>query len=310
MEKFIILPDVSCDLSEELRKKYGLVDYINGYVHINNRSIVTTLDWNNISREEFYETLSNKKNKVTSAISSIEEVYNKFKKYADLGYNIISMSISSKISGTYNVALKACERIKEEYPNINICCVDTCRMSGSYGLLVLYALQMQKDGKSYEEVINWLEENKKRVHQMGPIDDLSFVARRGQISKGKAIMGNLVGIKPMGDCNSDGYVTVLTKVKGIKKAFDITVKYIKKCGVDLENQILLISHSDREKYANTLKELLEENIKCKNIYISDVFCGSGTNIGPGMIGVYFLGNPVTEEVIKEKEIMNSCLEEI
>lgn len=310
MEKFIILPDVSCDLSEELRKEYGLVDYINGYVHINNRSIVTTLDWNNISREEFYKTLANKKNKVTSAIASIEEVYNKFKKYADLGYNIISMSISSKISGTYNVALKASERIKEEYSNINICCIDTLRMSGSYGLLVLYALQMQKDGKSYEDVINWLEENKKRVHQMGPIDDLSFVARRGQISKGKAIMGNLVGIKPMGDCNSDGYVTVLTKVKGIKKAFDITVKYIKKCSVDLENQILLISHTDREKYANTLKELLEENIKCKNVYISDVFCGSGTNIGPGMIGVYFLGNPVSEEVIKEKEIMNSCLEEI
>lgn len=309
MEKFIILPDVTCDLSEELRKEYGLVDYVNGYVHINTRSIVTTLDWSNISRNEFYSTLANKKNKVTSAVASPEEFYQKFKKYASLGYSIISMSISSKISGTYDVSLSAANRIKEEFPDINIHCVDSRRMSGSFGLLVLYALQMQKEGRSYDEIVCWLEENKYRVHQMGPIDDLTFIARRGQISKGKAIMGNLVGIKPMGDCNADGYVTVLAKVKGIKKAFDITAAYVKKTAVDIENQIILISHSDREQYANTLKEKLLQTISCKNIYISDVFSGCGTNIGPGMIGVYFLGNPISDDVIKEKEIMNSCLED-
>ena len=82
-----------------------------------------------------------------------------------------------------------------------------------------YAVITFDDGyKSLDEILPWLEENKNRVHQMGPIDDLTFIARRGRISKGKAFMGNLAGIKPMGDCNEEGYATVLAKAKGMKKA--------------------------------------------------------------------------------------------
>ena len=233
MEKFVILPDITCDLSEEIRNHFGLKDYISGHVHIDDRDIRTMLDWSIISREEFYKTLANKKRKVTSATPSPEEYYIAFKKYVEEGYGVISMSISSKISATFDVASSAAKRIKEEYPDANIYCFDSKRMSGSFGLLVMYACEMCNEGKSFEEVVTWLEENKARVHQMGPIDDLTFVARRGQISPGKAFMGNLVGIKPMGDCNSDGYVTVLAKVKGIKNALDITVSYLEKVGISI-----------------------------------------------------------------------------
>lgn len=308
MSKFIIIPDVTCDLSNELREYFGLKDYIMGYVQINGKSIKTRLDWENISRDEFYKTLSNKKNQVSSAAATPEEYYQTFKTYVEEGYSVLSMSISSKISATYNVACGAAKRVKEELPNANIYCLDTTRMSGSFGLLVCYALEQQKEGKSFEEVINYLEENKARVHQMGPIDDLTFVARRGQISKGKAIMGNLVGVKPMGDSNADGYVTVLAKVKGIKKALNATVEYVKSLAVDMENQYLLIMHSDRDAYANELKAKFEESCKFKKIFISDVFSGCGTNIGPGMICTYFLGNPVTSDLQFEKETLVACIE--
>lgn len=307
MKKFVVLPDVTCDLSQEIREYFGLTDYIRGYVHVNDESIRTTLDWENVTREGFYKTLANKKNVVSSAAASPEEYYQTFKKYVDEGYDVLSMSISSKISATYNIAVSAAKRVKEECPDCNIYCFDSTRMSGSFGLLVAYACELQSKGKSFEEVIEWLESNKNRVHQMGPIDDLTFVARRGQISKGKAFMGNLVGIKPMGDSNTDGYVTVLAKVKGIKTALDATVAYVKTIATDTENEYAFIMHSDREKYAYELKEKLEASVKFKKVFVSDVFSGCGTNIGPGMIGVYFMGAPISEDLAAEKEALNAAI---
>ena len=309
MKDFVILPDVTCDLSQEIRDYFGLTNYIQGHVHINDDSIRTSLDWTNITRDKFYKTLSSKRNKVSSAAASPEEYYQIFKKYAEEGYGIISMSISSKISATYNIAVSAMNRIKEEYPDIDTYCLDSYRMSGSFGLLVAYACELKKNGKSFDEIVAWLEENKQRVHQMGPIDDLTFIARRGQISKGKAFMGNLVGIKPMGDSNTDGYVSVLAKVKGIKKALDITVSYIKRMATNVEEQYIFIMHSDREEYANALKEKIEKSIPCKKVFVSDVFSGCGTNIGPGMISSYFMGEPVTENSTKEKEAIDLAISE-
>lgn len=305
MKKFIILPDVTCDLSEEIRSAFGLEDYIQGYVHFSDgRDLKTTLDWSNISRDEFYKTLSNKKMEVSTAPASPEDYYVIFKKYVEAGYGILNMSISSKISSTYNVASGAADRVRKEYPDCNIYCFDSLRMAGALGLLVIYALELKKEGKSMDEVIAWLEENKHRVHQMGPIDDLIFVARRGRISMGKAIMGNFAGVKPMGDCNREGYVSVLTKAKGMNKALALTIEYTRATATDIENQYVLVSHSDRQAYAETLAEMVKKEFNPKEVFISDVFSGSGTNVGPGMVGLYFLGEEISEDLSAEKAIMD------
>ena len=309
MRKFVIIPDVTCDMSEEMREYFALDEYIRGYVHINDESMRSTLDWSGIERGKFYSTLSNKKNTVSSACSSPEEYYQIFKKYVEQDIAVLSMSISSKISATYNIATTAAARVREEFPSCSIYCFDSMRMSGSFGLLVAYACELKSQGKSFEEVIEWLEQNKARVHQMGPIDDLTFVARRGQISSGKAFMGNLVGIKPMGDSNADGYVSVLAKAKGIKKALEATVGYVKAIATDVENQYIVIAHSDREKYALDLKARIEAAINCKKVFLTDVFTACGTNIGPGMICVYFMGEPIVEDLSKEKETLTQILAE-
>lgn len=307
MREFVILPDITCDMSEEIRTFFGLRDYIRGHVHINGESLGTTLDWSLIDRASFYRALSDKRNTVSSAAASPEEYYQAFKQYAERGYDILSMSISSAISGTYNVAVSAAERIKADFPECNIYCFDSRRMSGSFGLLVAYACELRTQGKRFDEVIEWLEQNKSRVHQMGPIDDLTVVARRGQISAGKAVMGNLVGIKPMGDCNADGYVSVLAKVKGIKKALNATAEYLKQMATQPEQQYIFIMHSNREKFALTLRELVESTVSCKKVFVSDVFSGCGTNIGAGMVSLYFLGEPITEDMTREKEALERAV---
>lgn len=308
MEKYVILADVACDISKEIRDYFNVEDYIKGHVHISDgRDIQTTLDWSNIGRDDFYKTLSNKKIEVSSAPASPEEYYEIFKKYVSSGYKILSMSISSKISSTYGVAVRARERVAKEIEGSCIYCFDSCRMTSAFGLLVMYAHDLKNNGKTFEEVIKWLEENKNCVHQMGPIDDLMFVARRGRISMGKAVMGSFAGVKPMGDCSDDGYVSVLGKVKGIKKALDVTVKYVEKMAVDVENQYILVGHTDREEYANTLAEMLLEKLSPKKLFVSDIFSGSGTNVGPGMIGVYFLGDEISAKQTVEKETLCGLL---
>ncbi len=311
MSQYIILTDVTCDLSPEIRAYFGINDYIPGHVSISDgRDLVTRLDWSLISREDFYDCLSDRRKQVSTAPASPEEYYEIFKKYAEAGYDILSISISSKISSTYSVAVSAGERVSAEFPERSIYCLDALRMSGSMGLPVCYAHEMQKAGATMREVIDWLEANKMRVHQMGPIDDLMVVARRGRISMGKAIMGSFAGVKPMGDCNRDGYVTVLTKAKGMKKALAATVAYVREVATNPEEQYLLIVHSNREAYAETLRERLESELHPKKVFVSDSYSASGTNIGPGMVAVYFLGDEVTEELTREKEIMNRVMESI
>lgn len=304
MKDFVILADSTCDLGEEARHDVGMVDYIPGHAHFSDgRDIITRLDWSEISREDYYKTLSNKKMKVTTAPPSPAEFYDAFEKFAKDDIGVISISLSSKISSTYNFAKNAASEVQKNYPNAKIYCVDSFRMSGAIGLLTYYAFQMKGEGKSFDEIVAWLEENKVKVHQMGPIDDLIFVARRGRISMGKAIFGSFAGVKPMGDCNADGYTTVLTKAKGINKAFDITVQYIKETASDIENQALFIAHSNREQYALNLKEKLLA-LNPKKVYITDVYSACGGNIGPGMIGVYYLGEPISSDLSVEKAIMN------
>ena len=308
MKKFIIIPDSNCDISPELCKQFGITGYVKGYVHFSDgRDFKVSLDWDNISRKDFYAALSDKHMKISTAPGSPEDYYETFSKYAKEGYDILSISISTAISIAYNNAKNAADRIKEEYPDCKIYTCDSLRMSGSLGLLVAYAFELQKQGKSIDEIYEWLESNKRKVHQMGPIDDLIFVARRGRLSMGKAIMGSFAGVKPMGDCNSGGYVTVLTKAKGMKKALALTVAYIKRASVDIENQYVYITHSDREEQALALKEMIENTLHPKKVFLSDVYCSCGTNIGPGMICANFFGEEVSEDSSKEKEMMNDAI---
>ncbi|MBR4940908.1 MAG: DegV family EDD domain-containing protein [Clostridia bacterium] len=304
MKDYVILADVACDLSQEIRSDVGMNDYLQGHVNIDDgRDFKTTLDWSPISREDFYSTLSDKKRKVTSAPPNLDEYYAVFESYVKKGIAILSISLSSKISGTYNFSVTAANRIRENYPDAEIYNLDSLRMSAAFGLLVMHAHILKQEGKTYEEVIEWAESNKCRIHQMGPIDDLIFVARRGRITMGKAIMGSIVGVKPMGDCNTDGYVTVLTKAKGISKAMDLTVKYIRETASDIGSQRIIIAHSDREVYAEKLREMISAELSPAKIYVTDVFAGSGTNVGPGMVGVYYLGNEISEGLEAEKEVI-------
>lgn len=308
MKKYIILADSGCDLSKEVREFFGIKDYVAGHIHMPNGSeMPTNLEWDFIKPKEFYELLSHKNNNITTSPANSDEFATKFESYLKEGYDVLSISLSSTISGAYNFAKMAASKLQDKYPDSRIYCVDSYRVSMGFGLLVAYAKILQNEGKSIDEVVEWLEENKYRVHQMGPIDNLFFAAKRGRISMGKAIFGSFAGIKPMGDYSAEGYTTVITKVKGINKALDTTVEYVKRLIVNPEQQYIFISHSEKLEAANILKERLEKEINCKKIFVSEICCSCATNIGSGMLSVNFIGEKVSAGLAKETEVMNSIL---
>ncbi|MBQ7354360.1 MAG: DegV family EDD domain-containing protein [Clostridia bacterium] len=308
MKQYVILADFTCDLSAEIRDDIGMEDYVRGHIHFDDgRDFSAGLDWDQISREEFYKILSNKKQRVTTAPSNVEEYYEVFEGYVKKGVSVLSLSLSSGISSTYRFSCIAAEQIREKYPEADIYCCDSRRMSGGFGLLTICAHRLKAAGKSMEEVAAWLEENKDRVHQMGPIDDLFFIARRGRITMGKAIMGSMVGIKPMGDCNNEGYTTVLANTKGMKSALEVTVRYLQETARNEAGMPILICHSNRPQYAQQLMTAVQAAFPSTEVCLSEVFCGSGANIGPGMVGVFYLGEPISPELEKEKAVMNRIL---
>lgn len=313
--KFVILPDVTCDLTLNIRQKYN-IDVVLGHVHYpNGVEENSMLDWNDCSflndhtAEEFYDALSKNPNGFTTAPPNIQELYNTFEKYVKEGYGILSMTISSGMSGTYNFSVTARDMILEKYPDAQIECFDSLRFGPGFGLMAVYASLLRDEGKTLSEVKKYLEDNKNRFHQMGWLDDLSFVAKKGRISHAKAFMGKLIGIKPLGEFDYNGLTTVIAKAKGEKSAYKAMLSYIEKTIENPEDQVIFIAHTNRRSQAELFKQLIKEKFNPKEIYLNDVYPACGVNIGPGLMAAYYVGKPISEGLVEEKELINSIINE-
>ena len=307
MEKFVIICDVTCDLNKELRDKYD-IKYVKGHMTgPDGKERVTTLDWTDFTHDEFYNDLKKNPNGYSTSPASPEEFKEVFEKFLVNGFDILSISISTALSGTYNFSLQAREMLKNSYPNRKIVCINSLRYSTGFGLLAVRASMLRAEGKSLDEVAAWVEENKNCCHQAGFLDDLSFVAAKGRLSKSKAFMGKLIGIKPMGEFDYNGLTTIIGKAKGDKASIEATIKYMKKTILNPEEQIIFIASTNRMKQALQLKEKIEAEFKPKEVIITDVYPADGINIGPGLMSAYYFGTKISEGLVNEKEIMAEAL---
>jgi len=307
MKNFIILPDAASDLTEEMRNKFGITDFITAHIVLpDGREVDNHLTWDFMDAKTFYASLK-KDNKYSTSPASVEEVKAKFKHYLDLGYDILSISLSGGLSGTYNFTVKAKEEIEKDYPNNKIVCVDSHRYSLAYGAIVCKAAQLKQEGKSFDEIVDYINENRETFHQMGVMDDLFFLARKGRVSNAKAFMGSLIGIKPLGDIDDKGMTTILGKAKGFNKAIKCIIKYIEETIIDPQKQYIYIAHTQREKEANELKRLVIEKFHPLDVYMVECFATNGINIGPGLYGVYYQGKKISKDLVVEKGIIQRLL---
>jgi DegV family protein with EDD domain len=307
---YAIFSDVTCDLSSELRERFEVDGYIKGHITVpGGQEIDSKLEWDFTNPQDFYASLKSHQHVYKTAPASAEEIAGTWETFLADGRDVLALSISGKLSVTYNLMVNAQKNLEAKYPKRKIMVIDSRKYSVALGLLTIKACELRKQGLSIEENAAQLNEIKKTVHQMGTMDDLFFVASKGRISHSKAFLGTLVGIKPMGDFDSDGMVTVLAKVKGFEKAHSVTVEYIKKTIVQPENQVIIVAQTLREKQAEILAGLIKEHIKPREVILSDIYPASGINVGPGLLAAYYFGTPISD-LAYETELMKSIIEGI
>ena len=211
------------------------------------------------------------------------------------------------MSGTYNFTLQARDMILEKYPQAEIRCFDSMRFGPGFGLMAIWASILRNEGKTLDETMQFLEENKTRFHQMGWLDDLSFVAKKGRISQPKAFFGKLIGVKPLGEFDPSGVTTAVGKAKGEKSAYKAIIEYIKQTIENPSDQIIIIANTSRKPQSECLKLMIEETFHPKAIYINDVYPACGINIGPGLMAAYYIGKPISDDLSQEKEMIARIL---
>lgn len=311
MKNFAIISDTACDLSKEVLNEYGIEMIKGHYMDMDGSDRVSFTDWSECigyaSGNDFYKALKSNPDKFKTAPPSIPEITEAFEKIASEGKDILAFTISSVMSGTFNLYNTAKAEVLKKYPETVIRVIDTLRFGAGIGLMEINAAMMRDAGKSIDEVGDYMENNKWKFHQMGWLDDLSFVAKKGRITHSKAFFGQLIGIKPLGEGDRNGLTTVLGKAKGEAAAYSAMIEYIKNEIENPEDQVILICHSMREKQAQQYKALIEENFKPKKVYISECGPSCGINIGPGLMSAYFVGRESSQDLVEEKALMEKIL---
>ncbi|MCQ2772655.1 MAG: DegV family protein [Bacilli bacterium] len=309
MKNFEIICDVTCDLNEELQERFD-IKVMNGYIKgPDGNEVVSTCHWDNEEAAvAFYTDLKKNPKGYSSAPASPDEVAVYMNNVIEAGQNnILFLTISSGLSGTYNFVNAAKEIVLEKHPEANIKVVDSLRYSTAFGLIATKASALREEGKSLDEVFAWVEENKNCYHQMGSLDDLSFLAKKGRLNNFKAFMGTLVGVKPMGDFNQNGLTTVIGKAKGMSNAYEAILEYIERTIVNPSEQIIFVAQTNRKKFALEFIELLKNRINPKEVILTNVHRSTGINVGPGLMAAYYYGKPISENCVEEEKICKEIL---
>lgn len=311
MNNFVILTDTTCELSNEVLRDFNIEIVKPHFMDNLGNDHESFCDWSECTcfngAADFYKTLKSNPSSFSTAPSSLPELINKMTSFVEKGLDLLCFTITSSMSGTFNFFNNAKSEVLKNYPDAKIYIVDSLRIGNGIGLMCIKAAILRSMDKSIDEVYSYMEENKNRFHQIGWLDDLSFVAKKGRITHSKAFFGQLIGIKPLGEFDPNGLITVLGKAKGEKAAYDAMLTYMDEYIENPSEQVILICHSTREKQANAYAALIKEKFNPKKIYINECGPSCGINIGPGLMAAYFIGKPVSADLATEKSFMEQIL---
>lgn len=285
MQNYIILTDSGTDFTEELVKECDVVK-IELSIIIEGEDPKPN---NTVDNKELYSLLRAKKKATTSAIN-VEDFKNVMRKYLDEGKDILYLGFSSGLSSTYHAGKLACEELSEEYPERSLCAVDTLCASLGQGLLVYHAAKMRLDGKSMDEVKEFAESNKLKLCHWFTVDDLFFLKRGGRVSAATAVLGTVLGIKPIMHVDNNGKLVKVGTVKGRRASIDALCEKVKTGAIDAKNKLVaFISHGDCEEDAKYLAEKVKREAGFKEVIIGYVGSVIGSHSGPGTLALFYLG---------------------
>lgn len=284
MATYRIVTDSCCDLREETLQEWN-VPAIQLDVLVdgeNNRKN------NEIDPKEFFAKLRNGKTARTSA-ANIAGFKDFFAPLLEQGEDILYLAFSSGLSTTYQSSVIAAEELKEEYPDRRVVTFDTLCASVGQGMFLYMALQKQKTGATIEEVCAYLEELRPRLAHWFTVDDLMFLKRGGRISGTVALVGTMLGIKPILHMDDEGHLVNVSKVRGRAAAIEALADKYGETVFDCTAPVC-ICHGDCLEDAEKLASIMKEKYGVDVLFTEFVGPVIGAHSGPGTLALFFVAN--------------------
>ena len=289
MRKVQIITDSCSDLTPELMDKYG-VDYAQMNTVYEGKHSPADLTWSYDEVHSLYGIMRDG-NRVTTTQVPVEEFDRIFRKYLDMGCDIVYIGCSSKQSGSVNTArVLSSELLKDSaYADAQISCIDSLHASMGEGILALKAAEYAATGKTVEEITKYTEEKRKYLNQFVTVHTLEFLRKAGRVKASSAFFGNLLGVKPIIIADADGEQAAIKKVTGRANSLkEIT---------DPENQTVYVAHADCDKEeVNSVVQMIKDEIKCKDVYVGYIGPIIGASIGPDAIAIFGFGKQITYRI--------------
>ena len=208
--------------------------------------------------------------------------------------DILHIAMGSGMSPSVNNAVDAAAALKDKYPDRTIKVIDSLCSCGGYGILVDLAADLRDEGKSFNEVIEWIESNKSRIHHQFFSTDLKYFKRSGRVSGAAATVATILGICPIMHLNSTGHIIAYGKVRGKKKAISTTVETMLadvEEGKDYNGKCVLCHSNCIEEAKETIDLVKKTFPKLKEIKLADIGTIIASHSGPGTVALFFVGKP-------------------
>lgn len=286
MKDYVIITDSTCDLPKDFTDKNHVevitVPYsIDGVVYDGNGQ--------DMDIKDFYNAMRNGTMPTTMACN-VADCSDVFRKYAEMGTDILYLAFSSGLSSTYGNGVIAANDIMDEFPDCKITVIDTVAASMGEGLLVYYAVKLKNEGKSMDEVASWVEGHKGDVISRFTVNDLHHLHRGGRVSKTTAVVGSLINVKPILHVDEEGCLKSLENVRGRKKSLMRILDMMEESIKDYsgENAIAMLSHGDCEEDALFIADEIKKRFGLDTM-INILGQTIGTHTGPDLIALFFMG---------------------
>ena len=244
-----------------------------------------------LSSTDFYRMLSEGAKPSTSQINP-EDAKSYFTEHINDSDEFLYIGLSSGLSGTIGSVMIGVEEILEKFPGKKIEIVDSLAGSLGQGVMVAHAVRMRNEGKSLAETAEWLRANTLNFNTTFTVDNLFDLWRGGRLSKGSAVLGTLIAIKPFMKVDNAGHLIVDKKLRGRKKALEYMVDNMESHmgSMKEKNTVIGICHGDCEEDAMYLKNLVTERLGFTDFLISNVGPMIGTHTGASLVVLAFYGD--------------------
>ena len=284
MKNISIMTDGSCDIPIEVIDKYNIKIIP---LHFQFEDNIEYGSKRKMNGEEFYSRLKNGEVAKTSA-SSPSFAMELLKEELDKGNDIICIALSSSLSCTFNNIRMASLELQDPYPNSRITVIDSGTGSMAMGMMVIKACMLREENYSYDQIIAYLNENKRSYHVEFYVNDLQYLARGGRLNPAIAKIGGLIGIKPILSIIEDGTLKDVCKAR---KA-SVAIKKIKErfLASSVEKEMVCILHSNDLDQALSLKADLELEHSFSQVFITEIGPAIGSHTGPECLGLAYIKN--------------------